>query len=171
MGLDIVAYSEVRFGPEMEAMTDILPGVEEQDLWVNHEFRDHAPDFPTDENGDVKVFFTEGTKTMSFRAGSYSTYSSFRKTLCKVLYDIDDPLVIWTEPELWKDKPFYYLINFSDCEGIISSSICKILLNDFLTLKQDEDKWLQLQQWEQGICNDFIEALEIASTDGFIVYT
>lgn len=170
MGLDIVAYSNIQFSSEMETLSDILPGVEEQTIWVNPDFKEHAPDIPVGGDNRVKGFFTEETNSMSFRAGSYSTYASFRKKLCRILYDTD-PSMIWAEPEKWKDKPFYYLINFSDCEGIISSSICKVLLNDFLTLKRDEYKWIQLSEWDQEICNDFIEALEIASIDGFIVYT
>ena len=60
---------------------------------------------------------SDQSETFSFRAGSYSSYNYFRKTLIK----------------LYLNKPaFNELIYFSDCDGIIGPIVSLNLYNDFI---------------------------------------
>jgi hypothetical protein len=68
----------------------------------------------------------------SFRAGSYSGYNEFRKLLSLSANGISDSDV-WESPDSSSALPFYYLINFSDCEGTIGPSIAELLWDQFTT--------------------------------------
>lgn len=68
----------------------------------------------------------------SFRAGSYSGYNQFRKLLSLAANGISDSDV-WESADASTSLPFYYLINFSDCEGTIGPSIAELLWDQFTT--------------------------------------
>jgi len=65
-----------------------------------------------------------------FRAGSYSGYNQWRAQLCMLIHDIQ-PSVMWDNPEVYVNKSFYHLINFSDCEGTITGKEAIKLASDF----------------------------------------
>jgi hypothetical protein len=65
-----------------------------------------------------------------FRAGSYSGYSHFRDHLAAVALGVQSHEV-WSDPDLYRDKPFFELLNFADNEGTIGGEACKDLLADF----------------------------------------
>jgi len=71
---------------------------------------------------------------IDFRAGSYTGYNRWRAVLAKFA-GIQDLKAFWIKAggiENRKGKePFFELINFSDCEGVISHKECKRLLHDF----------------------------------------
>ena len=50
---------------------------------------------------------------VGFRAGSYSGYNEWRAILCRMAHGVD-PAELWDNPEKYKGKPFFELINFSD---------------------------------------------------------
>ena len=67
----------------------------------------------------------------NFRAGSYSGYSSFRNWLCQFATG-SAPERIWEGPyDAGDSRPFFQLINFSDCEGTIGATACAKLARDF----------------------------------------
>lgn len=67
----------------------------------------------------------------SFRAGSYGGYNQFRKLLSLAANGISDSDV-WESTDSSTSLPFYYLINFSDCEGTIGPSVSQILHTQFI---------------------------------------
>ena len=68
----------------------------------------------------------------SFRAGSYSGYNQFRKLLSLAANGISDSDV-WESADASTSLPFYYLINFSDCEGTIGPGVAELLWDQFTT--------------------------------------
>lgn len=135
--------------------------------WANPDFPNHVEDIQEYvEDGLVLITVDH---SLDFRVGSYSTYSIFRKELCRLVHEVE-PDVIWDSDDGRFERDFEYLINFSDCEGIIGPSACKRLLQDF---EKWEDK--VLDAWKDtgprlyGNYIDFKQALEIGS-EGLIVF-
>jgi hypothetical protein len=86
------------------------------------------PDFPGREEGIQAVpFRVPPYRTFAFRAGSYTGYNRWRRELAAL------PEVLAELQEFEKRKPFYELVNFSDCEGTIGPVVSEILYHDFLT--------------------------------------
>ncbi|WP_455799077.1 hypothetical protein [Acinetobacter baumannii] len=105
-----------------------------------------------------------------FRAGSYSGYNNFREQLAKLA---GYPAL---EGEgnrhnhsngAWKAEsgPFWELINFSDCEGVIGTTYSKKLLADF---KQFDEKAKELGEYFYESYCDWMKAFEFASDDGAV---
>lgn len=137
MGLDISYYSKIV--PSTSAMyedlnTDVYPIYEQ-------------PGFEY-QLGSLKEFqefsLSDETDCDSFRAGSYGGYNGWRRNLAIMAgYNSDSEVWYDWENELErvkitgdKMKPFYELINFSDCEGVICSEISKKLYDDFLAFDE-----------------------------------
>lgn len=145
MGLDIIAY-QIRCRREAPtASTIYLHNIEcYQDRGIE------------DGHYDVDTVY-------DFRAGSYSGYNDWRNLLSLVMLGVNAENV-WNNDEYYKDKPFYYLINFSDCEGYIAGDCLIKLREDFTNTYKidqypfdDNDK-----EWFVEIYNHFIAALEYA---------
>lgn len=66
----------------------------------------------------------------SFRAGSYSGYNWFRDHLSLAALGVPASDV-WEDEHSYTSQPFFYLINFSDCEGQIGPSVSELLWNQF----------------------------------------
>lgn len=119
MGLDISAYSNLRFSEDQNGENyDMVR------IWENPHFPDHCEL----EEGNWEE--TLETRAHGFRAGSYSGYSQFRHVLtqCTLGVKADD---IWEDEESYRNKPFFELVNFSDCEGCIGPSVSAELYQDF----------------------------------------
>jgi len=98
--------------------------------------------------GDLKpkagYIETSNSEYGGFCAGGYSVYNNWREHL-SIMAGYGSPDNVWEdfnsnlrymklkkiETGVSCMKPFYELINFSDCEGIIATTICKKLYNDF----------------------------------------
>ena len=144
---------------------------------------------------DNKSRYTSSNKSEygSFGAGSYSDYNQWRRQLALVagygdvenvwndesfdttknfinlrylkLKKIDDP-----DYECNVVKPFYELISFSDCEGLIGTEVCKKLYEDFVlfddkakeTTTQDHYFYKKYLEWK--------EAFRVASDNGFVSF-
>ena len=133
----------------------------------------------------------------SFRAGSYSTYNQFRRLLSLAANGMLDSDV-WETPDISTDLPFYYIINFSDCEGTIGPSVSQILHTQFIenrervirNLKHEPDLCKETEdplafelefnniptldedtiEYFIGVYDDFTRAFEIAKEDGVIQF-
>lgn len=136
MGLDIRAYSKIRLIDTLdttEAWEDKYylaepPGRDTFFVWPDYVLK---PDFP-EQLGGVLVAggVCEYEKTFSFRDGSYFGYNVWREKLSLVAIGVV-PMAVWNSPDKFYEKPFYYLINFSDCEGYIAGEPAKKLAKDF----------------------------------------
>jgi len=153
MGLDITAYNEVK----------VVKDAEPQYYFYKNGEQSNMPEL----EGEVEMEFLE---EFDFRAGSYEGYNQFRNYLCKTINSISDS-ELWelvdNKDESVKKLPFYYLINFSDCEGYIGTSYCEILYKDFL---ENKDVFIKNTDHERIIntYNNFLQAFEIGKQNGVV---
>lgn len=156
MGLDISVYSNVQSDCEARFEDG------EFDIYAKNYSGMEAQLSPW-EDGDC----LSGDFAHSFRAGSYSGYNIWRNQLAELMLKVPAEH-IWENADEYKDKPFYYLINFSDCEGVIGSDIAEILYNDFVNyehiLKDINDEYFVSKYHE------WTEAFNIAKNDGCVVF-
>ena len=119
MGLDITAFNHCK------AQTKVSED-EYDSNWKKYEHT-HCrvwcnEDFPDQSEGNVTGIYEVGEDEISFNAGSYHGYGSWRRDLAR--------LGGYTGPaECWEGKsgPFSELINFSDCEGAIFAVTGKLI--------------------------------------------
>ena len=126
MGLDITAYKSV------EHVRDIDPN---NDDWEDCDFKIRADDDFRERAADLTPGIYQGSRdTLRFRAGSYSGYNRWREELAE--------LVGVTAKEIWaaapddeaaRATPFYEMINFTDCDGVLGPAVCTKLAKDFDT--------------------------------------
>jgi len=178
MGLDITAYSKLRYVGEHEidpALNEGEPGP--HCYYENHVQAYAYTAFPrsfrgihvlaTDEHflrgGCFEV--TEGTETHSFRAGSYSGYGAWRQDLAKQFNPA--PIVGLREgmQEPDPDLPFYELIWFADNEGTISGEASADLLRDF---RAYAETYQPANPWFREAYADWTRAFELAADGGLV---
>lgn len=129
MGLDIVAYSNLKKNEYFSAISD--EEKEELDvdclimspllIEIEKAFPGRAE--PLKYNGDV--YDCENYESISI--GSYSTYGWFRRALEAFGENRDC---------------FNELIDFSDCEGVIGSIVSKKLYEDFSSNAESFEQWV-----------------------------
>jgi len=151
MGLDVTAYKNIK----------IVEDEEPEYYFSNTGFPQSNMKYL--ENREIQIEFDED---FHFRAGSYSGYNQFRNELCKIANNI-------TAKELWdldneSFKLFYWLINFTDCDGYIGASYCKILYDEFV--KYEDEVKSNLQEYYHIIYDNFKEAFRIGSVNGLVSF-
>lgn len=135
MGLDINAYSKLTFAANQNIDEDDAD--DDDTLTYLHVH----PDFPAQGAGLRTGYYVIEGATHSFRAGGYSGYNAWRNQLAKLAgyaatLHSDKA---GTEPTprhditAWRSTggPFFELINFSDCEGVIGPTVSAKLSADF----------------------------------------
>jgi hypothetical protein len=88
---------------------------------------------------------------------------------------------VWEDPTSFEGRPGYEMIDFSDCEGTISSSVADKLRQDlaenrevfatYLIEKENTQKDSDEFQCIMEVYDNFIYAFELASENGVVVYT
>ena len=179
MGLDISYVSKINFERRRE------PDFEEMDqngvfLYPNDSLLDQSEGIKGGE------YVCEGIQG-SFRAGSYSGYSSWRRTLAKMIgWEIEDLWqhvgtlvqrnenlndVLNESDELKVDIPFVELLNFSDCEGFIGPKTSAKLYLDFL---EWDEKAKVSDPFKGGYFyetyQEWTEAFKVASDGGCVIF-
>ena len=179
MGLDISYASKINFEKRRE------PDFEEMHqnsvfLYPNDSLLDQSEGI---KNGE---YISEGIQG-SFRAGSYSGYSSWRRTLAKMIgWEIEDLWqhvgtlvqrnenlnnVLSESDELKVDIPFVELLNFSDCEGFIGPKTSAKLHADFL---EWDEKAKVSDPFKGGYFyetyKEWTEAFKVASDGGCVIF-
>ena len=148
MGLDITAYRNIK----------IVEGEEPEYYFANSGFK--QSNMTNIENKEIQMDFDE---SFDFGAGSYSGYNIFRNELCLASNNI-------TAEQLWslqdETLKFYWLINFSDCEGYIGTSYCKILYDEFV--KYEEEVKTKLDEYYHKKYDYFKEAFRVGESDGLV---
>ena len=116
MGLDIMVFEKV----------------EKSDIQEYEDGRIHI-DNNFHQNPDIEPgwFNTEG-ESSSFRVGPYSYYNKFRDALCYAIHGVSSQ-EFWLNSNSYIGKPFYELIEFSDCDGVFGPQACYKLSKDFNT--------------------------------------
>ena len=115
---------------------------------------------------DITAYAKNG-KTYSFRAGSYSGYNEWRNTLSELMLGVSD-YEVWNNLDEYKERPFYYLINFSDCEGIILGDKLLKLLSDFENNKEKAKAYDDGYWTEKYFC--WLKAFSLASDGGYVEF-
>ena len=144
MGLDITAYSKITL---LDAVFDadgepIDPATRQPitgdytRAWVTSEFPGRADDII---HRGVYAY----DESLGVRAGSYSGYNRWRENLAElagypaVPYErvpgYSPSIAHRHDAGCWRSDggPFYELICFSDCEGVLGTDTCRKLLGDF----------------------------------------
>lgn len=160
MGLDVTAYRNVRI-VDCNFDDDGCP-VDENGKYNGSVVVPFINgDFPGREDGLEEGKAYAFDEEYSFRAGSYSTYSSFRCDL-EVLAD-------WPDDEFpSEDWPLFQLIAFSDCDGTLGPVVCKKLYQDMLSLK-DKAQAMYDAQFVYKF-NNWLKAFELASDNGMVIF-
>ena len=153
MGLDICAYSNVRVSDEKDGLIIYssgfdqcnMKGLEYKSLTFNFHF----------------YFF----------AASYRGYGTFRRMLCKIANKIEiEELWENEDKEEYQNLPFFWLINFSDCEGYIGTRYCDIIYNDFLKYEELFMSISDIDDYYKDKYRDFKNAFNIASDNGLVKF-
>lgn len=160
MGLDITVYRNLTPAPNAEVDEDGFP-VE----WGSH-FMIRQGLLDMQERGfpgraQLVAGIYRADETDGFWAGSYGGYNLWRSWLAGVAGFL-------SADHFWHSAtpaaPFYELINFSDCEGILGAEACANLAADFASHKPDGDTW-QLALYEK-----WKAACEMAAQGGAIEF-
>jgi hypothetical protein len=114
-----------------------------------------------------------GEKVFSFRAGSYGGYNMWRNQLAQ-LAGMKSAQEFWNlELEQQKKFPFWQLVNFSDCEGIIGPEVSAELAKNFAEF----DERAKVFDPDTGGWNSFYErykewklVFETASEGGLVEF-
>jgi hypothetical protein len=173
MGLDIRAVSGLE-----------KCSLQSEDVYNKYDNCTHlfANDILFNQSCGLSGYYLYEGESISFRAGSYSSYSRWREMLAemmgypntKLLYDsITRELTI---SDVLDEKSnytsFIELICLSDCEGTIGTNISRKLYDDFVNYKEDAVKYAESKDNKDwlSLYDDFTEAFRIASDNGCVQF-
>lgn len=158
MGLDITAYKDIQKvtgayvldGEPVDGAGNELDYNSHVTICINEPFKDRADDLI---DGTVCTF----SEAFEFRAGSYSGYSIWREKLAE--------LANWPKVK----GPFWELICFSDCEGVIGPKTSAKLAKDFADYQKKADD--HKDDYFRERYNDWRKAFEMASQNGMVDFS
>ena len=170
MGLDITAYQHVELLEGDHTATDACWDLEGDDPKY-HEHLHLAHGFEESQKG-LRPLVRPYGETFGFRAGSYSGYNEWRRTLCQAILGVSDQ-ELWDHASKYQGRPFYELINFSDCEGAIGFVAARKLYGDFVEHEEEfaayvsklgDDEWFieKYQDWKR--------AFDLTKEDGVVTF-
>jgi len=171
MGVDIYGWSKVRLAENQTFNADGEPleGEDAHVIYINDAFPGRLTEWP-----HKSVVVVDGDYEHCY-SRAYSGYNRWRDELAKLA---GYPL---TEYEgyagsksscyaagAWEvlEGPFWELINFSDCEGMIGTAICQKLAKDFADWQERADL-VEDEHWRQGYAG-MRKAFEIGSNGGLV---
>lgn len=191
MGLDISAYRKLRYEPNPKFDDDgNLDDWRSQIVFKSEHLTDQERDFPGRAVDLLPMIFGGSQaremqhlilvekpivctyqESYGWRAGSYSGYSTWRDWLAK--------FGGWTSAkDCWESDrtsgPFYELICFSDCEGILGQVVCEKLLKDFRAYNQMAIAEIAANssniEYYAGLYAEWIKGLEMAADGGCLAF-
>lgn len=176
MGLDISAYSKTRKALDGEVETDEDGDPKDWNSWrrISEGLVEMSNEHGQGQAADVEPGFYSFGEGFGFRAGSYSGYNSWRDELAR--------MAGWTgAKEVWTlgqeedaGGPFFEIINFSDCEGVIGPKISAKLSADFKANTDKAYAWAQEHSEDTGWFlekyNDWSKAFELAADGGMVLF-
>lgn len=164
MGLDVTAYSKLEKVGAAKGAGEYSANFD----WHNHVFvyplQDYPERMPPIEPGAIYQY---QTPCFHFRAGSYAAYNKWREWLSLMALGIE-PQGVWNNPMAYASKPFFELIHFSDCEGILGTEVCRELAQDFAGFQTQADQ--HLDEWFRRKYTDWRQAFELASDGGLVKF-
>lgn len=169
MGLDITAYRQLKKVDQSKVVRDEEGYLDytapDQDNYITLYTNDHFPQHGADIDSQAVY---ESNDSYGFRAGSYGGYSSWRNRLAELAgYD---PIEDRHDKGAWATDggPFWELINFSDCEGVIGAAVSKKLLVDFLAF--DAAAKTHGGEYFYEVYREFTKGLTFAADDGALQF-
>lgn len=170
MGLDIYTYTDVVEISEEEYEQFALMSEAEQEsfLWSDCRVRIFCPEGLEHALPPLKVGQIYRTRrTHHFRAGSYSGYSVWRRSLASMV-GIANIEEFWDDPA---PGPFSELIDFSDCEGFIGKDVASKLHKDFVTYQELANNTTHSPERFLENYQNFTTAFYLASAqNGFVLF-
>jgi hypothetical protein len=154
MGLDVYGACKLRFSTSDKKnrrelfWTYIDPSGE----W----YASHCSDLP-----EGYYHETEASQRHLFRVGSYHTYNEWRNELSLMALGVPAD-VVWASPETYALRPFYYLINFLDSDGVIGQTVCKLLAQQFGDFQQVAARC--------ELYDEFRKAFELGADGGLVEF-
>jgi len=173
MGVDIYGWSKVRLAEDQTFDADGEPtaGENANKIYINDDFPGRCTEWP-----QGAVLFVDGVYEHCY-GRAYSGYSAWREELAKIAgYPMTD--FEWLGQKLkrhdagaWQvtEGPFWELINFSDCEGVIGTSVCKKLAKDFQDFQTKADEH-ENESWREGY-KCMRHAFEIGADEGLVRFS
>jgi len=171
MGLDITAASKIKW-----IAVDLPDGGSFGDyFWVGAQ-----PDEFTAQADGLAPGLYETANEVNFRAGSYSGYNEWREQLAELAgYPAQPANFAEATPGrppkehsagAWASTsgPFWELINFSDCEGVIGAKTSAKLAQDFAEYQGKADA--HADEWFRELYATWRRAFELASDDGAVAF-
>lgn len=174
MGLDISYYSNViKTEIQDDRMLD-----EDYEFYTSNHYEYQLGSL----NNNTYYMKTDDSEKGHFVAGSYSGYNEWRNNLAIMAgYESSE--------NVWKDctnmnmrflklnkinnkeiifKPFYELINFSDCEGTFGPEISKKLYKDFVNFDDVAKEYSKDNHYFYKKYCEWKEAFRVASENGAV---
>lgn len=167
MGLDIFAISKIK-----------LTGNTVNDELAENDINVYQDLFNRIIGLEVGIYSSTSESTEHhFRAGSYSTYNGFRRDLSLAIFGVRVEN-IWKNVEAYEGRPFFEMIEFSDCEGIIGPVVSKKLYEDFKTHRSNMIKYCldnfiddeYTYEYTMGTYDNFTTAFKIAKDQGIVQF-
>lgn len=171
MGLDITYYKNLKeiacvFDADGEPI-DTKTGDPLEEYFQPHVNKD----FPTRADGLKDKAVYEGEHVGGFRAGSYGGYNQWREQLAELAgyapAESGDRGIRF-DAGAWAagSGPFFELINFSDCEGVIGATISAKLAKDFAEFQSKADA--HEDEWFKKLYAEWRTAFETAQQFGAV---
>ena len=170
MGLDITAYQHAGLLEGNHEPTDACWDLEAGDPKY-HEHLYLANGSEESKEG-LRPLARPYGQNFGFRAGSYSGYNEWRGVLCKAILGVSDR-ELWADELKYRGRPFYELINFSDCEGVIGFIAARKLYRDFVEHEQEFADYIGgLEDGEYFMTKyqDWKQAFDLVKEDGVVVF-
>jgi len=170
MGLDITAYQHAGLLEGNHKATDACWDLEEG----SPDYHEHLylANGSEESREGLKPLARPSGQSFDFRAGSYSSYNEWRSALCRAILGISDR-ELWEDTLKYRGRPFYELINFSDCEGVIGFIAARKLYQDFVAHEKkftDYVGGLEDSEWFVTKYQDWKRAFDLAKEDGIVVF-
>lgn len=156
MGLDITALQDAKRERVLNEDDGYDRGLTH--AYVNADFAERADGL---EDG-----FYSSEDDFGFRAGSYSGYGYWREWLSQTFLGVL-PRSVWDDPEAFAGRPFFELIHFSDCEGIIGPNVAAKLAKDF---EDGRTQVVAAAESMVAVYNDFARAFKMAAQNGLVIF-
>jgi hypothetical protein len=179
MGLDVYATSNIitkLTEPIQFDFYETLGTIDFEYFTIGHDFAGHVGDYGV---SGQRVEYMKGPSSndIDFRAGSYSSYNSFRNHLSCALLGVTVSEA-WENEETYSDHLIWDLLNFSDCEGVIGPTVSDVIhkglvdnqskFSSYLRSRSDVGK-MDEEYYNQTYAN-FMDAFAFGKQEGIVIF-
>lgn len=166
MGLDVSFYAaaEMVHGEKHpRALTEPQPGPSEE-CWDAFTVAYVNPDFPDQADGIIHRSCWETDRRAAHIHHSYGGYNRYRELLCQAALGVL-PEVVWTDPDAYRDRPFFEQIHFADNEGTLGPVTSAKLAKNYV-----EQRGRVLAQADEIIhrYDEWLDAFALIGPTGFV---